>query len=98
MKVELESKRLLYRPLELTDAEALFEMDSNPNVHKYLWQKPTLNIDESIQIIEMLQKQKAAEDRAVLTAEAAAIKVAKDSSKTLDRVIKEHNILAVVEE
>ena len=57
MKVKLESKRLLYRPFELSDAQALFEMDSNPNVHKYLWQKPTLDIDESIQIIEMLHKQ-----------------------------------------
>lgn len=57
MNLILESQRLIYRPFELSDAQALFEMDSNPNVHKYLWQKPTLNIDESIQIIEMLQKQ-----------------------------------------
>ena len=57
MDLTLESQRLIYRPFELSDAQALFEMDSNPNVHKYLWQKPTLDIDESIQIIEMLQKQ-----------------------------------------
>jgi RimJ/RimL family protein N-acetyltransferase len=57
MNLILESQRLIYRPFELSDAQALFEMDSNPNVHKYLWQKPTLDIDESIQIIEMLQKQ-----------------------------------------
>ncbi len=57
MDLTLESERLLYRPFELSDAQALFEMDSNPNVHKYLWQKPTLHIDESIQIIEMLHKQ-----------------------------------------
>ena len=57
MDLTLESERLLYRPFELSDAQALFEMDSNPNVHKYLWQKPTLDINESIQIIEMLQKQ-----------------------------------------
>jgi RimJ/RimL family protein N-acetyltransferase len=57
MDLQLESLRLLYRPFELSDAQALFEMDSNPNVHKYLWQKPTLDIDESIQIIEMVQKQ-----------------------------------------
>lgn len=57
MDLQLESLRLLYRPFELSDAHALFEMDNNPNVHKYLWQKPTLDIDESIQIIEMLHKQ-----------------------------------------
>jgi RimJ/RimL family protein N-acetyltransferase len=32
-------------------------MDANPIVHKYLWQKPTLHIDESLQIIAYLQKQ-----------------------------------------
>lgn len=57
MYLTLVSERLLYRPFELSDAQALFEMDSNPNVHKYLWQKPTLDINESIQIIEMLHKQ-----------------------------------------
>jgi RimJ/RimL family protein N-acetyltransferase len=57
MEIKLESERLLYRPFELSDAQALFEIDSNPNVHKYLWQKPTLHINESIQIIEMVQKQ-----------------------------------------
>lgn len=57
MNFILKSERLIYRPFELSDAQALFEMDSNPNVHKYLWQKPTLDIDESIQIIEMLHKQ-----------------------------------------
>lgn len=57
MNLLLESERLIYRPFELSDANSLFEMDCNPNVHKYLWQKPTLQIEESIQIIEYLQKQ-----------------------------------------
>uniref|UniRef100_UPI0037BEEBD1 GNAT family N-acetyltransferase n=1 Tax=Flavobacterium sp. TaxID=239 RepID=UPI0037BEEBD1 len=57
MDIILESERLLYRPFILSDAHALFDMDANPNVHKYLWQKPILHIDESIQIIEMVQKQ-----------------------------------------
>lgn len=34
-------------------------MDNNPNVHKYLWQKPTQNIEESIDIIKYIQKQYA---------------------------------------
>ena len=57
MKILLESKRLLYRPFEVSDAQDLFSMDANPIVHKYLWQKPTLHIDESLQIIAYLQKQ-----------------------------------------
>lgn len=57
MDLILETERLLMRPLALTDAEAMFAMDSNPNVHKYLWQKPCLNIEESIATIEFVQKQ-----------------------------------------
>jgi len=57
MKIQLESSRLLYRPFEMSDAQDLFSMDANPIVHKYLWQKPTLHIDESLQIIDYLLKQ-----------------------------------------
>ena len=32
-------------------------MDANPIVHKYLWQKPSIHIDESLQIIDYLLKQ-----------------------------------------
>ncbi|MEW5675347.1 GNAT family N-acetyltransferase [Flavobacterium enshiense] len=53
----LETERLLMRPLELTDAEDMFTMDSNPNVHKYLWQKPYQSIEESIANIEYVRKQ-----------------------------------------
>lgn len=57
MDLILETDRLLMRPLELTDAEAMFAMDSNPNVHKYLWQKPYQSIEESVANIEYVQKQ-----------------------------------------
>jgi len=57
MDLKFESERLLYRPLELTDADALFELNKNPNVHRYLWQKPEVEIDESLKVIEYVQKQ-----------------------------------------
>ncbi len=57
MDLTLETKRLLLRPLELSDAKAFFTMDSNPNVHKYLWQKPTKEIEEIIKVIEYVRKQ-----------------------------------------
>ena len=57
MNLILETERLLLRPLELTDADAMFAMDSNPEVHKYLWQKPFQNIAESIKIIEYVREQ-----------------------------------------
>ena len=57
MNLQLETNRLLLRPLELSDANSMFEMDKNPEVHKYLWQNPTKTIDENIKVIEMVQKQ-----------------------------------------
>ncbi|HRG18710.1 MAG TPA: GNAT family N-acetyltransferase [Flavobacterium lutivivi] len=57
MNIILETKRLVLRPLELSDAEAMFAMDNNPNVHKYLWQQPTQDIIETIKIIEYIHKQ-----------------------------------------
>ena len=57
MDLILETNRLLFRPLDLSDADALFAMDNNPEVHKYLWQQPALTIDESIKVIEYVQMQ-----------------------------------------
>lgn len=57
MKLTLETKRLLLRPLELTDAESMFAMDNNPNVHIYLWQKPTQTLEETLTIIKNVQGQ-----------------------------------------
>ena len=59
MLFELETKRLLLRPFETTDAEALFKMDANPNVHLYLWQKPTQHLDESKLLVDYIHKQYA---------------------------------------
>ena len=57
MDLLLETERLLLRPLELTDAVAMFAMDNNPNVHKYLWQNPTQTLEESTKVIEYVQRQ-----------------------------------------
>jgi [ribosomal protein S5]-alanine N-acetyltransferase len=57
MDLIIETERLILRPFELSDAEALFEMDKNPEVHNYLWQKPVTDIQEVYDYIEMVQKQ-----------------------------------------
>ncbi len=57
MNLILETPRLLLRPLVLTDADAMFKMDNNPNIHKYLWQNPTQTIEETRAIIQMIQQQ-----------------------------------------
>ena len=46
MKLKIETKRLILRELLFSDAEAMFKMDSNPNVHNYLGNNPVKTIEE----------------------------------------------------
>ncbi len=57
MNLILETERLIMREMRHEDAEALFDMDSNPNVHIYLWQKPFTTTDEIHSYIDMVRKQ-----------------------------------------
>lgn len=57
MDLILETDRLFFRPFVLDDAKSMFIMDSNPNVHKYLWNKPVKDISEIYPVIEYLQQQ-----------------------------------------
>ena len=57
MKKTIETERLILRELELSDAEGMFELDSNPNVHLYVGNRPVKHIDESIEYIKFVQKQ-----------------------------------------
>ena len=52
-----ESERLLYRELLPSDAEAMFEMDNNPEVHRYLGGNPTQTIEETHRIIDYIRSQ-----------------------------------------
>jgi ribosomal-protein-alanine N-acetyltransferase len=53
----LETDRLILRELKTSDAESFFAMDSNPNVHQYLWNKPVQKIEEINEIIDSVRKQ-----------------------------------------
>ncbi len=57
MKNPIETERLILRELTLSDAGGMFELDSNPNVHLFLGNNPVKNIQESIDMIENIQKQ-----------------------------------------
>lgn len=57
MKKSIETERLLLRELLLSDAAGMFELDSNPNVHLFLGNKPVKNIEESILQIKNIQQQ-----------------------------------------
>ena len=56
-KKSIETERLLLRELNLSDADGMFELDSNPNVHIFVGKKPVKAIDESIVQIENIQQQ-----------------------------------------
>ncbi len=57
MKIVLETERLILRELLPTDDVGMFELDSDPEVHKYLGNKPVSDIQECRNTIEMVRKQ-----------------------------------------
>ncbi|TCD29057.1 N-acetyltransferase [Pedobacter psychrodurus] len=57
MKIFAETARLILRELMPTDAEGMFEMDSDPDVHLYLGNKPVKTIEQSKAEIEFIRKQ-----------------------------------------
>ncbi|KGO92428.1 GNAT family N-acetyltransferase [Flavobacterium subsaxonicum] len=57
MSITLETNRLYYRELQPTDDEAMFALDSNPEVHRYLGNKPVTTIEQSRDMIENIRQQ-----------------------------------------
>ncbi|HWB64619.1 MAG TPA: GNAT family N-acetyltransferase [Chitinophagales bacterium] len=53
---ELETERLLLRPLLITDVEAMFRLRSNPRVNRYVNRPATPTMDDAIKTIERLNK------------------------------------------
>lgn len=56
---QIETERLIMREFELADAEGLFELDSNPDVIKFIGIDTVKEIQESEDMIRVLQKQYA---------------------------------------
>jgi RimJ/RimL family protein N-acetyltransferase len=57
MKVYLETNSLILRELLKTDIEGMFELDSNPTVHKYLGKKHINTKHEAANVIQFVRKQ-----------------------------------------
>jgi len=57
MIFHLETERLLLRELRTTDLEGIFELDSNPEVHKYLGNKTIDTKQEAEEIIAFVINQ-----------------------------------------
>lgn len=59
MPLLLQTPRLLLREVDFSDEEDLFEMDSDPEVHRYIQNKPLQSREEVRQYIEVLREQYA---------------------------------------
>ena len=53
----IETERLILRDLRNTDLEGIFELDSNPLVHKYLGNNPIKTKDKAKKIIQFVRQQ-----------------------------------------
>ncbi|WOD45246.1 GNAT family N-acetyltransferase [Hwangdonia lutea] len=57
MTFHIETERLILRELRPTDLNGMFELDANPEVHKYLGNKPVKTIEESQKILDSVFNQ-----------------------------------------
>ena len=57
MQIHTESERLYFRNILPQDENDLFEMDSDPAVHRFLGNNPVVSIDTIREVIAMLTKQ-----------------------------------------
>lgn len=57
MTFYIETERLILRELRITDLDHMFELDSDPEVHKYLGNNPVKTKDESRKILESVINQ-----------------------------------------
>jgi len=57
MKIFAETERLLLREIHLTDIDGFFELDSDPEVHRYLGSIPVQNKHQIIDSIQFIRQQ-----------------------------------------
>ena len=57
MKFYIETERLILRELRIGDLDGMFELDSDPEVHRYLGNKPIKNKNEAKKTIENVLNQ-----------------------------------------
>jgi len=57
MKISIETERLLLRPLLAEDADGMFALDSDPEVHRFLGNQPIQSKEEAFSVIAFVQEQ-----------------------------------------
>ena len=57
MTIFAETDRLILREIIPEDEVGLFQLDSDPEVHKFLGNKPVENIEQTREVISFIRKQ-----------------------------------------
>jgi RimJ/RimL family protein N-acetyltransferase len=57
MKIFIETDRLMIRALLPEDAEGIFELDSDPEVHQYLGNNPIKTVAQAAEAIQFIRQQ-----------------------------------------
>ncbi len=57
MKIFAETERLILREVLASDETGFFELDSDPEVHKYLGNQPVRDIEQVREVIQFIQQQ-----------------------------------------
>ena len=56
-KTFIETERLILREILLTDIDGMFELDSDPDVHKYLGNQPVTDKEQLVNVINFIRQQ-----------------------------------------
>ncbi len=59
MRKTIETPRLFMREMTLADAQGLYKLDSNPEVHRFLGNKPVTSMTQIYEIIDLITRQYA---------------------------------------
>ncbi|MFD2555533.1 GNAT family N-acetyltransferase [Sphingobacterium tabacisoli] len=57
MKIYVETERLILREILPTDIEGFFELDSDPEVHRYLGNTPVKSKEQIVEVINLIRQQ-----------------------------------------
>jgi RimJ/RimL family protein N-acetyltransferase len=57
MKIFVETERLFLREIVSSDERGLYELDSDPEVHRYLGNKPVKSVEQIREVIKFIRQQ-----------------------------------------
>ena len=57
MKIFAETERLILREILPTDVEGMYQLDADPDVHKYLGNKPVTSREQTLEVINFIRQQ-----------------------------------------